>query len=37
MTCKQNKQYTALHTTYSHVLAEEIKAIAANWCLIGVL
>ena len=26
--------YTALYTTYSHVLDGEIKAIAANWCLI---
>ena len=34
---KTSQQYAALHTTYSHVLAEEIKAIAANWCLIGVL
>ena len=33
--CKQkSQQYTALYTTYSHVLDGEIKAIAANWCLI---
>ena len=25
------QQYTALYTTYSHVLDGEIKAIAANW------
>ena len=29
-----SKQYTALYTTYSHVLDDQIKAIAANWCLI---
>ena len=34
---KTSQQYAALHTTYSHVLAEEIKAITANWCLIGFL
>ena len=34
---KASQQYAALHTTYSHFLAEEVKAIAANWCLIGVL
>ena len=30
-------QYTELYTTYSHVLDGEIKAMTANWCLIGVL
>ena len=29
-----SQQDTALYTTYSHVLDGEIKAIAANWCLI---
>ena len=34
--CKQNKSaiYTALFTTYSHVLDSKIKAITANWCLL---
>ena len=31
---KTSQQYTALYTTYFHVLDDEIKAIAANWCLI---
>ena len=31
---KTSQQYTALHTIYSHVLDDQIKAIAANWCLI---
>ena len=31
---KTSQQYTALYTTYSHVLDEQIKANAANWCLI---
>ena len=37
--CKQNKSaiYRTLHHIYFHVLDGEIKAIAANWCLIGVL
>ena len=34
---KTNQQYTTLYTRYSHVLNREIKAIAANWPLIGVL
>ena len=33
---KTSQQYTGLYTTYSHVLDGEIKAIAANWPLIGV-
>ena len=31
---KTSQQYTALYITYSHVLDHQIKAIAANWCLI---
>ena len=31
---KTTRQYTALYTTYSHVLDSRIKAVAANWCLI---
>ena len=31
---KTSQQYTAVYTTYSHVLDGKIKAIAANWCLI---
>ena len=31
---KTSQQYTALFTTYSHVLDGEIRAIAAYWCLI---
>ena len=34
---KTSQQYTGLYTTYSHVLDGEIKAIAANWPLIGIL
>ena len=33
---KTSQQYTALYTSYSHVLDDEIKAIAANRPLIGV-
>ena len=31
---KTSQQYTALYTTFSHVLDGEIRAIAANWCLV---
>ena len=31
---KTSQKYRALYTTYSHVLDGEIKAIAANWCLV---
>ena len=31
---KTSQQYTALFTTYSHILDGKIKAIAANWCLL---
>ena len=35
--CKQtSQQFTGLYTTYSHVMDGEIKAIAADWPLIGV-
>ena len=39
LTCtnKTSQQYTGLYTTYSQVLDGEIKAIAANWPLIGIL
>ena len=29
-----SQQYTALYTTYSHVLDGKIKIITTNWCLI---
>ena len=34
MHVNKSQQCTSLYTTYSHVLDGDIKAIAANWCLI---
>ena len=31
---KTSQQYTALYTTFSHALDDEIRVIAANWCLV---
>ena len=31
---KTSQHYTALYTTFSHALDGEIRAIAANWCLV---